>query len=107
MNLHDLYLNSEISAEIDLIFKNKEVKVVSFDIFDTLLRRKCGAPTDIFTLVAKTAIERNIPIKSDPETFRNSRIFFEKKARLQSPYQDITLPEIYACSPYTESFNYH
>ncbi|HCV04866.1 HAD-IA family hydrolase [Pseudoalteromonas sp. APAL1] len=103
MNLHDLYLNSEISAEIDLIFKNKEVKVVSFDIFDTLLRRKCGAPTDIFTLVAKTAIERNIPIKSDPETFRNSRIFFEKKARLQSPYQDITLPEIYACSPYTES----
>jgi hypothetical protein len=79
MNLRDLYLKSEISNQIDLIFKSSDIKVVSFDIFDTLLRRRCETPSDVFSHIAEVAIERNIDIKSDPQAFKNSRVFFEKK----------------------------
>ena len=38
------------------IIKNPAIKVVSFDIFDTLLYRPCIHPSDIFYLIAISSV---------------------------------------------------
>lgn len=100
MNLRNYVMKSALWIELkNLIVKNK-VEYVSFDIFDTLLRRNCEKPTDIFERIGTKAIVNGLPINTDPTSFMNSRIYFEKKARLSSTNEDVTLDEIYNCSPY-------
>lgn len=100
MSLSDFYLNSDFRIKILNAIKNDAIEFVSFDIFDTLVRRNCNKPSDIFTRIAEKAILEGILINCDSDSFRNSRIYFEKKARLNSTNQDVTLHEIYANSPY-------
>lgn len=49
-NIKDGFLDTNT---IKNIIKSKNIKVVSFDIFDTLLLRPCINPTDIFYLIHK------------------------------------------------------
>ncbi len=68
-----------------------EIKVVSFDIFDTLLFRPVMQPTEIFGLIgAKLGISN----------FRDKRIAAEAEARKKSnlafAWEDITFEEIYS-----------
>jgi HAD superfamily hydrolase (TIGR01549 family) len=100
MSLSNFYLNSDLRNKILNAIKSDAIEFVSFDIFDTLVRRDCNKPSDIFNRIAEHAILKNVPINCDPDSFRNSRIYFEKKARLNSSAQDVTLEEIYAHSPY-------
>lgn len=100
MSLSNFYLNSDLRIKILNAIKSDAIEFVSFDIFDTLVRRNCNKPSDIFTRIAEKAILEGVSIKSDSDSFRNSRIYFEKKARLNSTAQDVTLDEIYAHSPY-------
>ncbi len=84
----------EYSKKLNDIFevlKSEEVKVVSFDIFDTLLVRPCLIPTDIFYLVERK-IGRNVG-------FAELRKKAEAYARKVKPYyyDDITIDEIYKC----------
>lgn len=84
--------NIEYSKKLNEIFeelKSEEVKVVSFDIFDTLLVRPCLIPTDVFYLVERK-IGRNIG-------FAELRKKAEAYARKIKPYyyDDITIDEIY------------
>lgn len=62
-------------------------KVISFDIFDTLLVRPFCEPTDLFSL-----IEKNEGLVD----FYTERIKAEKKARKNSKYDEVTLEEIYS-----------
>ena len=71
--------------------KIQNYKVVSFDIFDTLLKRDVYKPTDVFELVQKEYCKR-FRKKSN---FKELRILAEKQARAKSKYQEITLDEIY------------
>lgn len=50
--------------------------VIAFDIFDTLLMRRCYAPSDVFSLVSKELLEIGIEV----EDFKNSRMMAEKEA---------------------------
>lgn len=102
MSLQNYFNNSALNRKIESILTNNDIKYVSFDIFDTLLRRDCEKPVDIFERVGKKAVEERLKIKCDPCGFMNSRIYFEKKARLATPHEDITLKEIYANSPFSE-----
>ena len=84
--------NIEYSKKLNDIFeelKNEEVKMVSFDIFDTLLVRPCLIPTDVFYLV-----ERKIGGNTG---FAELRKKAEAYARKIKPYyyDDITIDEIY------------
>lgn len=65
-----------------------QIKVVSFDVFDTLLFRPVLTPVDIFRLLEN---------KLDIPNFHNMRVTAEAEARrYKSIYvQDITLEEIY------------
>lgn len=74
-----------------IIKRIKSHKVVSFDIFDTLLKRDAYKPTDVFRIVEQESKSR-FGIDSD---FKSIRIGAERKARERSPFSEITLDEIY------------
>ncbi len=67
-------------------------KVVSFDIFDTLLKRDVFFPTDVFVLVEREYSRRF----GQQLNFASIRENAEKAAREKSIYQDVTFDEIYS-----------
>lgn len=67
-------------------------KVISFDVFDTLLIRDIYSPEDVFAFAARHAQS----LVKDPKfEHRDFRIRSEQDARKASPRQDVTLDEIY------------
>lgn len=74
-----------IDAE-KLISVVENYDVISFDIFDTLLKRNVKKPTDVFLY-----IEKNIGIPG----FAQKRIESEKKAREYTNKAEVTLQDIY------------
>jgi len=67
-------------------------KIVSFDIFDTLLKRDVFFPTDVFVLVERE-YNRRFGQQLNFATIRENA---EKVARDKSQYQDVTFDEIYS-----------
>ena len=61
-------------------------KYISFDIFDTLIKRNVEKPEDIFKIVEK---------KLQIENFYEKRIDAQKKAYLKKKKSEVTLDEIY------------
>lgn len=64
----------------------QDYKVVSFDIFDTLLKRNVSKPTDVFGYIEQ---------KFGIENFKQKRIEAERIARSQSFDSEISLMDIY------------
>lgn len=75
--------------ELKKLIENNEV--ISFDIFDTLIKRNISRPTDVFELIEIIYNNR----KKSKIDFKNDRILAEKKARGRSYKEDITLDEVY------------
>lgn len=67
--------------------------VVSFDIFDTLIKRNVARPHDIHDVVARRAPSNLI---QDKANWRNVRVNAEHAARKATSNEEITLGEIYA-----------
>lgn len=80
---------SEKMQEIRCQIISDDIKVVSFDIFDTLLLRPCTFPTDMFKIVAKRI--------EDGGTYCEIRRIAEYYARKKKPFyhDDITIDDIY------------
>ena len=76
---------------------SKSTKVVSFDVFDTLLVRPVVAPTDLFHLVEqRICAELNLSTLAFVETRRWAEAEARAEMRQLNPgYEDITLEEIY------------
>lgn len=78
-----------------VIKKINKAEVISFDIFDTLIKRNLSRPTQLFDFVEK---EYN---KRFPDNcisgFREKRIAGEKEARSRVPGQEVSLKDIYDC----------
>lgn len=70
----------------ELIEATKNYSYVSFDVFDTLLKRNVGKPSDVFDLI-QLRLEKE-------EDFKEKRIVAEQKARRKSN-EEITLDDIY------------
>lgn len=68
--------------------------IVSFDIFDTLLKRHVRNPEDVFVLVEKIY---NTRFENKISGFKEHRKKAEKEARLKSVREDIDIYEIYSC----------
>lgn len=66
-------------------------EIISFDIFDTLIKRYVKKPRDIFYLV-ENIYDKEKKVKSD---FAIKRIKAEKKARRRYNYVEVNLDEIY------------
>lgn len=69
-----------------IIEEIKDYKAVSFDIFDTLLKRNVTEPSDVFGIIEK---------ETEVNEFKYRRIIAEKKAREISYEKEITLWDIY------------
>lgn len=65
---------------------------VSFDVFDTLIKRNVSEPHDVFDLVAKLYSNRGY---GDFPSFRSARCHAEDKARSESRREEVSLDEIY------------
>jgi FMN phosphatase YigB (HAD superfamily) len=76
--------------ELTMRVQDTKIKVVSFDIFDTLLLRPTVRPTDIFRLVGRKT-------NYSPAQFMEMRRLAEVETRKRRPYgiDDITLDDIY------------
>lgn len=90
-NLFYLFIAEKNDKKI--LKKIDKYKYVSFDIFDTLIKRSVGKPSDVFTLVEKNYNENNSEKISN---FMKNRINAEKKALRLSKCEEVTLDEIYS-----------
>lgn len=90
---HDKLDNYQKYGFNEIIRKIEPFEYVSFDIFDTLLKRDVSEPQDVFSLV-----EKRLNIKG----FKKIRINAEQTARKISSTKEVTLSEIYK---YVDSFN--
>lgn len=77
---------------IDAITSNS-TKVVSFDIFDTLLLRKTYNPTDVFDIMNSELKDTLKNIKCD--NFKSMRVDAENKALEHFKWGEVTFDEIY------------
>ena len=68
------------------------MKLVSFDIFDTTLIRKCGNPGNIFYILAHKLYPNDKAKRDDFLLWRNGA---ESEARRRAPGRDVTIEEIY------------
>ncbi len=94
------YYNNKFSEGVNSILDdilNPQIKVVSFDVFDTLLFRPVSTPADTFRL-----LENKLKIPN----FHNMRVAAEQEARKkQDPgLEDITYEDIY--SAFQKMFGY-
>ncbi|MDD2971667.1 MAG: HAD-IA family hydrolase [Lachnospiraceae bacterium] len=88
----------------DIIGKIRKYDIVSFDVFDTLIKRKCINPNNVFSLSAKAIKEKyNIPFSIEEIT--SARIIAESEARDRSEKKEITIDDVYS-SFSLEKFEY-
>ncbi|HFI0632503.1 TPA: HAD family hydrolase [Streptococcus suis] len=68
----------------------QEYQIVSFDVFDTLLKRDVKQPTDIFDVMSKNIVNSELA-----SNFSTLRQVAEKTARERSKKKEISLEDIY------------
>ena len=79
-------MDSSLQKAID------HASIVSFDVFDTLIKRNCANPTDIFTITEKRFNRQH----EDKITgFKNARIKAERYARTLEDTGEIDFDAIY------------
>ncbi|WP_370821912.1 HAD-IA family hydrolase [Acidaminococcus massiliensis] len=82
-------MNLKIYDEIKK--ETEKYQYVSFDLFDTLIKRDCFRPIELFHILEEK-INLSYQVKIN---FAEKRIQAEKKAREISSYEEVTLDEIY------------
>lgn len=86
------------AKDISKIFSCIENKTnVSFDVFDTIVKREVVLPQDVFALVEKAAYIEN---KNWDKNFAKLRYAAEQKAYAENMEKEVTLAEIYTYLPY-------
>lgn len=98
MSYESYFKNSLVEHEFARLLANSDIKVVSFDIFDTLFFRQYGSPTSVFEMVG--ANERVSAIFDTPNSFVHYRKSAETGARRANPEkQEISFDDIYVQLP--------
>ncbi|PRN00884.1 HAD-IA family hydrolase [Aliarcobacter cryaerophilus] len=98
--LNKVFENSIIEQEYINHLKNEDIKIISFDIFDTLFFRKCRTPENIFLQMGKNNLIKELFI--DAENFKKFRINCEKEVYKNSKNEEVLLKDIYNIFPITQ-----
>jgi len=94
-------MRSSIEQEFFKLLDDENIKIVSFDIFDTLALRDVQKPEQIFLRVGEKS--EVLDIFDSPLSFKNFRVEAEKVAREKHPqYEDIKLEWIYDVLPISQ-----
>jgi HAD superfamily hydrolase (TIGR01549 family) len=98
--LNKVFENSIIEQEYIKYLSNKDIKVVSFDIFDTLFFRKCRTPENIFLQMGENNLIKELFL--DAGNFKEFRINCEKEVYKNSKNEEVLLKDIYNIFPITQ-----
>ena len=79
-----------------ILEKLKDKAVVSFDVFDTAVKRDVRSPADVFALMEEKLKEDK---RFSVEAFSRLRVEAEQAAHKMYPERDVTLAEIYGQMP--------
>lgn len=82
-----------------LMKKCQKYDVITFDVFDTLLKRDVMSPTDVFCLIEQEFDQKH-GIKSG---FAEKRIYTEYTLRKANSLREVTLDEIYEAIDYSKA----
>lgn len=86
---------------------DSDIKVISVDMFDTLIFRDSGEPKDLFRTLAEHAQNEGLLQDDDIESFVSLRIAAEEQARREAHNiigrREVTLEQIYDQIPYFNS----
>ena len=93
---------SALISYIQTYITQHNIKVVSFDLFDTLIFRRVSKPTDIFSL-AYIKVKNVLSLDFTPGEFQELRAFAEREAKQKSLTKEVTLEEIYDYLPFSPS----
>ena len=89
----------EIDSIYRIVHESQSVKVVSFDIFDTLVFRLVKNPCDVFSIMFDSD-KALFPSYINRDDWKELRRSAERKIRQKNKYQfnhsEVTLEEIYA-----------
>ncbi len=77
-------MTSILEKEFFDILNNDEIKIVSFDIFDTLFFRKCLLPENIFEIVGENAYVKKY--FDTPSGSKKYKMYAEKNTRLTNKH---------------------
>ncbi len=75
--------------ELESLIQEQHISILSFDIFDTLIKRPFEKPTDVFAYMANS-----LPLV--PKNFPQCRVEAERLARRSAPGGECNMSEIYA-----------
>ena len=89
--------NSMALKEEEIFKRIQRKNIVSFDVFDTLLKRDVAAPEDVFEIVQLQLRKSGSPIKD----YCHMRTDAEKRVRQAHLEREVTLNEIYNYTGYT------
>ncbi|WP_438864918.1 HAD family hydrolase [Neptunicella sp.] len=92
-----MHITDRIRSSID----SNGIKLLSLDLFDTLIFRKVNRPQDIFSISYSLAIQ-HISLPIEQKEYQELRVHAEKAAREKTQSEDITLEEIYAEMPFSK-----
>lgn len=82
------------ALQLERILKKDRPSLVSFDLFDTLVRRKIEMPADLYAFLELRLRAKNFEVPFD---FAQKRLDAELKARKITAADEITLRDIYEC----------
>ena len=82
---------ARVSKRLIRIINKKDI--ISFDIFDTLIKRNCSKPSDIFAIVERKYNNKN---NKKIKLFKENRLKAEEEARTKSKLEDIKIDAIYS-----------
>lgn len=93
----DLCANSQLEQAYIRLLENPQIRVVSFDLFDTLFFRRVASPQQIFLNIGR--LEQVTQRFGDVSAFVHYRIAAEQQARKVSATEEVTLADIYQQIP--------
>lgn len=82
-----------------IIERIRPFQYVSFDVFDTLIKRKTSDPTDVFSQAAYHFNLEFPDMLVDIEAFKKNRVEAERKARETKKNEEVVLSDIYEKLP--------
>jgi FMN phosphatase YigB (HAD superfamily) len=77
-----------------LLESGTEYKLLSFDVFDTVVTRKSGDHRSVFLILGQELHKKGL-ISTSPEVFARQRDLFEYRARKNNNFQEIRFRNIY------------
>ncbi|MDU0355710.1 hypothetical protein RS130_19125 [Paraglaciecola aquimarina] len=95
---------SELLNSIAKFIHEGKIKLVSIDVFDTIVFRKVAHPTDVFSMALQAyGNENEWPMGC--EEFKELRVNIETQLRRQAVYGEVTLEDIYTELPFSSAVN--